>query len=472
LWILDHFGVLLLKTSWLLSLLASANEKLDDRRTLRRYMAGILIVGIGLRFAYVFLKGFSILPSEAFNEASAFATRGELADAFGPGTGLTAHLSPGMPLLVGTIYRWLGVGTPLAEFALSCLSLAFIYVSFLALDAGFERLGVAPIARLGAIVLLALVPLNISLEMRHFRHWEGAISAASIALYLAGALALDARDRRPSWLELGLLACGAGLLSLFSPAAALGCYGMLGWLALRKRGWTGFAGATVASGALFVVISYPWALRNEAVFGEKVWTRTSFGLNFALAYYDKAINPSDPRKVNFDRIDEVNPFLNPVALANLRAAGGELGYNKLWTARTEEWVGQHPVDALKITARHAWEFYFPPRWHWEWDTRPGLFKPAMMWTIAFVGLVSLGIRLARRDWRYIYVAAALLLPMLPYVVAEPWVRYRYPIGGILVFLAADLVWRMAQPALKRPSRLPFSPALLFHLFPGDVRKDS
>jgi hypothetical protein len=43
----------------------------------------------------------------------------------------------------------------LAEFALSCLSLAFIYVSFLALDAAFERLGASPMARLGAIVLLA-----------------------------------------------------------------------------------------------------------------------------------------------------------------------------------------------------------------------------------------------------------------------------------------------------------------------------
>ncbi len=51
--------------------------------------------------------------------------------------------------------------------------------------------------------------------------------------------------------------------------------------------------------------------------------------------------------------------------------------------------------------------------------------------------------------------------MLPYVVAEPWIRYRYPIGGILVFLATDLVWRIALFALRRPSRLPVSPALVF-----------
>ena len=39
--------------------------------------------------------------------------------------------------------------------------------------------------------------------------------------------------------------------------------------------------------------------------------------------------------------------------------------------------------------------------------------------------------------------------MLPYVVAEPWDRYRYPIGGILAFLAADLVWRMARSVVGR-----------------------
>ena len=254
-------------------------------------------------------------------------------------------------------------------------------------------------------------------------------------------------------------------MSLFSETAALACYGILGWLALRKRGWIGFVGAAAASAALLIAISYPWALRNEAVFGEKVWTRSNFGFNFALGYHDKAVSPSDPKKVFFDRLDEVSPFLHPAALASLKAAGGELGYNRLWIARTEEWISQHPAGALKIAARHVWEFYFPPRW--MWDTYAGEsgsapFKQAMMWIIAFAGFVSLGARLACRDWRYIYVAAALLLPMLPYVLGEPIIRYRFPVGGLLVFLAADIVWRTAQSALKLPPRLASWRAVVFH----------
>lgn len=439
--------------------LASANNGLNDRRTMRWATAAVLILGVILRFAWVFHDGFRVIPNEGFFEAAAFAARGELADAYGPGTGLSAHLSPGMPVLVGTIYRLLGVGTPIAEFALSCLSLAFIYTSFLALSAAFERLGVAPIARFGAIAMLALVPLNIFFEMQGFRHWEGGLATAAIAVFLAWSLALDARDERPGWLRLGLMAAAAGVLSLFSLPAALACYGMLGWLALRKHGWLGLAGATVASLALFVAISYPWALRNEAVFGEKIWTRSSFGFNFAIAYFDGAINPSDPRRAFMDRIGEISPLIHPQALAKLKAAGGELGYNRLWMARTEEWIGGHPVSALKITARHMWQFYFPPLWMWYPDAGfIAVFKQAITWMITFIGLVGLGLKIAARDWRYIYVAAPLFLMMLPYLFIEPVVRYHYPIGGLLVFLAADLVWRAALSALKRAPERRFSRA--------------
>ena len=85
-----------------------------------------------------------------------------------------------------------------------------------------------------------------------------------------------------------MLAGGGAVLSLFSLPAALACFGILGLLALRTRGWTGFVRATAASAALFVVISYPWALRNEAAVGARVWTRTSFEINFAAGYNDKA----------------------------------------------------------------------------------------------------------------------------------------------------------------------------------------
>jgi hypothetical protein len=438
------------KTSRFLNPLSSANERLNDRTTMVWTMVGILILGAVGRFAWVFLKGFNVIPSEAFFEAAAFGAKGELADAYGPGTGLTAHLSPGMPLLVGTIYRLLGVGTPTAEFALSCLSLAFIYISFLALDAAFERLGVAPLARIGAIAILALIPLNIFFEMVGFRHWEGSLAAAGIALYLARALALDARDARPSWLDLGLLAGAAGVLSLFSPQAALACYGMLGWLALRKRGWLGFAATAAAATALLLVITFPGRSATKRCSARGCGRGTASASALRSAYHDRAVSPSDPGKLYPDRLREVSPFLSPQTLANMRAAGGELGWDRLLTAQTEQWIREHPISALKITARHFWEFYFPPRWMWLPDT--GIIaasEQAIMWIIAAIGFVGLGAKIAGRDWRYMYVAAALLLPMLPYALVQPVVRYRYPIGALLVFLAADMTWRTSAALLSK-----------------------
>jgi hypothetical protein len=430
-----------MNASWAVDVVASANKTLADRRLFLRHAAGVLVLGAVLRFAYLFRVGFTPPPSEAFNVAAAFATRGELADAWGPGTGLTAHQSPGMPLLVGEIYRWLGVGTPAAEFVLACFSLAFIYVTILALDAAFERLGAAPLARFGAIALLSLLPLNIFLEMRKFRAWEGALAAAGIAVCLARSLDMDGDERRPSWLSLGAFAFGAGVLSLFSEAAALACYGILGWLALRRRGWLGLVATTAVSAALLLALSYPWALRNEAVFGEKVWTRTAFGMNFAIGFHDKAISPADPLRVYFDRAREVSPFSSPYALAAMQNAGGELAYSRLWTARTEAWVGEHPLAALKIAARHVWELYMQPRWMWWPDKGPVAIRQAMLRTFTVLGFAGVATGLACRDWRYIYVAAALVLPMVPYVLGQPLGRYRYPVDALLVFLAADMLSR-------------------------------
>ena len=440
-----------MNASWFANVIASANETLTDRRLFLRHAAWLMILGAVLRFAYLFRVGLAPHPSEAYNVAAAFATRGELADAWGPGTGPTAHLSPGMPLLVGEVYRWFGVGTPAAEFALACISLAFVYVSILALNAAFERLGMTPLARFGAVALLSLLPLNFFLEMRKFRQWEGALAAAGIAACLARSLEMDDDQRRPSWLNLGALAFGASVLSLFSEAGALACYGIIGWLAQRRRGWWGLIATAAISAALICALSYPWALRNEAVFGEKVWTRTAFGFNFAIGFHDRAISPADPRKVYSDRMEELSPFFNPSALAALQNAGGEAAYGRLWTARTEAWIGQHPLAALKIAARHIWELYMQPHWM-SWPDQGPMrirIKEIMLQAFTALGFAGLATGLARRDWRYIYVAAALVLPSLPYILGQPLDRYRYPINALLVFLAADLISRAARFASSR-----------------------
>jgi hypothetical protein len=92
--------------------------------------------------------------------------------------------------------------------------------------------------------------------------------------------------------------------------------------------------------------------------------------------------------------------------------------------------------------------YFPSRWMFWAGPIPVPLKQAAIWGIALIGFVGLGDRLARRDWRFAYVAAPLLVLMLPYVLGLPILRYRYPIGGLLAFLAADMVWRASKSVQK------------------------
>ena len=197
---------------------------------------------------------------------------------------------------------------------------------------------------------------------------------------------------------------------------------------------------------------YPWALRNEAVFGEKVWTRTAFGINFAQGFHDKALDRADPRKVFNDRLDEVSPFTGPAALAEMRRVGGEAAYSRLLTARTLEWIRKHPLASLGLATRHVWEFYMQPRWMWGSNVGLAVVKQGLAWTSTVLGFAGLVMGLARSGRRYVYVAAALLLPMLPYIICQPILRYQYPVLGLLVFLAAALT-RAASFVWSRPSRL-------------------
>jgi hypothetical protein len=72
-----------MNASWFANVIASANETLTDRRLFLRHAAWLMILGAVLRGAYLFRVGLAPHPSEAYNVAAAFATRGELADGGG-----------------------------------------------------------------------------------------------------------------------------------------------------------------------------------------------------------------------------------------------------------------------------------------------------------------------------------------------------------------------------------------------------
>jgi hypothetical protein len=413
----------------------------------------ILIAGAGLAMRALWVSQAGRLAptnSEMFYVSRTFAATGRLADAYGPGAGLTAHVTPIMPVYAGLVYRAFGLGSPAAEIVLIAAALILVGLSLWCLDRVMARLGTPAVARLAGLAAFILLPLNFSLEMQNFRVWEGAVATAGLSAFLLWVLQADGREVRIGWIEVALMAACGGAMALASPPVALAMYGCLGLLVWRRRGFPSVLGAAAISAILLLLISYPWAVRNEGVFGEKVWSRTNFGFNFALGFHDAAVHPADPRKVFLDRLAVVDPFTSKTALAQLQAAGGEQAYSRLWTKRTMAWVSAHPVETLQIAGRHMAEFYLPPRWHWSiYGDNAAAVAPrqAITWAISLLAFLGLLLQLWRRDWRGLYLAAVLALPALPYVLAQPVLRYRYVISALLVFMAADFVWRLVEKVL-------------------------
>ena len=296
-----------------------------------------------------------------------------------------------------------------------------------------------------AIAFVTLVPLNFELEVSLLRTWEQAIAAAMMALYLWVVLRFDARAERVRPVEIVVLAAAVAPFTMLSPAAALGAYGCLGLLAVRHRGIAALPVAAALSLLWIVALTYPWAMRNEQVFGEQIWTRSNFGFVFAEGFHAAAVDPADPRRVFVERMAEIDPFERAKGFAALTAAGGEAGYNHYWAARTWRWIGEHPTAAANIAIRHIGEFFLPPRWLWSVytaDSKLVGLKQTLVWGGAILGFLGVAWGLRRRDYRYLYVLAMLVLPVAPYIMAQPILRYRYLITTLLVFLAADCLARI------------------------------
>jgi hypothetical protein len=68
---------------------------------------------------------------------------------------------------------------------------------------------------------------------------------------------------------------------------------------------------------------------------------------------------------------------------------------------------------------------------------------ALLTLTAFAGLAM---RLARRGWIYFYVAAPIVALALPYILAQPRIRYRYVIASLITFLAFDAIARYLRDA--------------------------
>jgi hypothetical protein len=422
---------------------------MDELRSVLRRRSGaiafaLLALGLLERALWLAMRGIGRASGEATNVAIAFAQSGSIADPFGRGSGLTAHLNPLPPIFVGTVYRLFGIQSLPAELVLAGVSIVVVLASAYVLYRAFGLLGMPVEWRLVALALFCLLPLNVSLETTTFRTWEGAIAALLGYSALLLVLTCDARPALSWRWWIGLSALTA-LLFFMNPPLGVAGYAMLGLLMLRKASWRRWPALIGVTGVVLAIVLAPWVLRNFEAFDRFIPLRSNAGMELALANHPAAVGQGDELQVFLARLDEIHPYQSQAAFAKMQAAGDERLYSDQLGKEAKAWIAAHPTQFASLSLRHIGQFYFPPAWQWtiyERASRATGVKQGVTWAFALLGLIgALGAALI---WRgaYLYVAALTLIPALPYAFVQPVLRYRYIVFALLMFLAIDVLRRI------------------------------
>lgn len=418
-----------------------------------RLTVALLALGALWRLVWV-LGGGRLAPlrSEVRNVALTYARTGQLADAFGYGTGPTAHVAPTMAIYEGLVYRYLG-STTQAELFLAVVAILLASASFYFTYRAFRLLKTPPLWALAGLAAVCLIPLNAMIEVRQLRGFEGMLATALSTGILWWILALAQRPRLTA-LSLFPLALVMAFLALTTQAAALGVYGAAGLLVLLRVRWTQWPLAGLVFALALAIFLGPWALRNERAMHHPILTRSNFGLELSQAYYPGAVHPANALLEFKRRHREMHPMASPEAIRELRRVG-EVEYAAAQGREAMAWIHSDPKGAATIAVRQFRQYWFPDPWLWQafdQDVKTQYkMKSYVLWLVTAFGLLGLASGLARDLANWIYVAPALILPSLPYILTQPVIRYRYLISTLLFFLAAEFARRVVETLAGRRS---------------------
>lgn len=411
----------------------------------RHYLWLLLLLGAVLRLGYALPKlSTDVVMGEIANTAASLATRGSFADPFAGSTGLSAHVSPVYALIVAGVYDLFGVDSVAARLVLFMVALSTVLATFYLLDRIFRRLRASLAARIAALAILCLLPLNLFLETIWFQQWEvGLATLLSVAVLL---LVLRFLDEPLTTRRFAGMACLAALLFVTNPSIALAAFGSLALLLLLRTSSLRRIGLASLGAAIIAAAALPWGLRNQQVLGQFIVTRSNFGLELALGNYPGAATKQTPGIAFGPRFHSIHPFRSPRVQAEVRASGGEIAYARKLGDEAKRWIAAHPAQFLRLTLIRLKEFWLPSAYHWAAGSVGTPFKMALFWLLTIGGFLELGRRALLRDLRYAFVAIHLIVPTLPYMITHVNLRYRYAITGLLVYLSAQSVLHLVGRA--------------------------
>ena len=369
--------------------------------------------------------------TEIVRVATSLAQHGTFADAFGPHTGPTAHVSPIYPILLSGIFRVFGTGTAgeIAQEVFSSLiaSLTYAGLPLLSAAAGFDPL-------LGGVagILGGMLPVN------YWSETKGSFEAALAGFMLMILCIATLRSWRlqnlsaASAVALGMI-CGIALLVSPSLAPVMVTSLVAGFVLFARtaaKQYNRFALIVIVCAVLCLT---PWAIRNKIALGGTVWSRSGFGLELSISNNDvAAANWLD--NIESGWFQSSHPYYSRVERERVRSMG-ELAYNRTKMKEAMHWIVTHPAHFTHLCLERVYYFWFPKM------TRP--IQRALMAVLACGGFAGV-IRMLRSHSRFAWLFLITLTAYPPvYYLVESFARYRCPIDWMLVFLTVFAVWPAA-----------------------------
>jgi hypothetical protein len=404
----------------------------------------VFVVGLLVRLVLVLPDGDTTQRPEPMQIALSLMTTGRYADAYGAGSGLTAHCTPLTPVLLSILLRIFGTDAR-GALAITVFGSAAAAAGFALLPALAVASGLGLSSGVLAGMAGALLPVNFWPQTSGVFDAPFTSMALVVLCLMLCRVWAAARFTRSEGVAFGVV---AGFTCLLNPVLiqVLAAWSIASAVRYRPQLRRVLAFFAVAAVCVLSVLA-PWAIRNYRALGSLIWTRSNFGLELQVSNNDMMTADLE-RNVRLPEFALLHPFAGADERAKVRIVG-EVAYQRSKERQAFAWITSHRWRFLLLTAERFRLFWLPNmRRPWQ-----SVFEAAL----TLMGLCGLA-RLFWRGYAFAWeVSAALVAYPAVYYVIQISPRYRFPLEPILFLLAADLVSFTLACAATRRSQLAKAP---------------
>ena len=394
----------------------------------------------GALLAFYFESVNAGLIAETPQAAITLLERGFIGNPYHAESGPTAHVAPGLIVIIAAAYKIFGPAAAGGRIVLSLIAAGLYVLSQYLVVRVLDARRAPPVAYAILAALFILTGPNIYQSIVEYRIWDQPYAAA----ILVGAWLLleRARARGPAPGDVVRLALLTVLGSLYSPAVLppmclAGAH--LVWCLPRGR-----ERLRAAIGGVLILVAglLPWAIRNEVMMGKFILTRSNFPLEFAMGNFPDVTGGLTQAGLF---LDTYHPYFSARGRKEV-AELGEARFMEQLAAVNKELIRADPWRIVGLTVMRVRYLFLPST------------EPALVFWHPLIGTAAVGILLAALTvLRLLTLAASAaldrgllrdgilftVLPLAPYVTTHVEIRYLYMIAftsTLFTTLTATRIW--------------------------------